>query len=295
MKAKIFYLIVALVLVTGLAVAAVPSASVQAADEDRDNFEVIVNENDHGYDYSYECTLSGAWVTHDFPLIDYQTDPPDPNKRSLTGLLVIKIENNVTPWSGFDPWGQLAVDYVEIYRDTELLDRVDIGDPVSEATHSLSEWGPIQPDASGGYYGDLANGGSPDYTSVDKKCRVTHFPGGAEDWAAITLDAGEVIANRLVMRVLDGMTGTPPPSGCFIATAAYGTSTAEEIDTLRAFRDEVMLENSLGSQLVNLYYEVSPPVADFISEHDVLRTLVRELLVDPVAWLVEATGTLWRD
>ena len=64
-------------------------------------------------------------------------------------------------------------------RDTELLDRVDIGDPVSEATHSLSEWGPIQPDASGGYYGDLANGGSPDYTSVDKKCRVTHFHGGA--------------------------------------------------------------------------------------------------------------------
>jgi len=82
---------------------------------------------------------------------------------------------------------------------------------------------------------------------------------------------------------------------CFIATAAYGTSTAAEIDVLRAFRDEVLLQNSLGSQLVNLYYEVSPPVADFISEHDVLRTLVRELLVEPVAWLVEATGTLWRD
>ena len=89
----------------------------------------------------------------------------------------------------------------------------------------------------------------------------------------------------------------PPPvgDGCFIATAAYGTSTAEEIDTLRAFRDEVLLQNSLGSRLVTLYYEVSPPVADFISEHEGLRTLVRELLVDPVAWLVEATGTLWRD
>ena len=82
---------------------------------------------------------------------------------------------------------------------------------------------------------------------------------------------------------------------CFIATAAYGTSTAEELDTLRAFRDEVLLQNSLGSRLVNLYYEVSPPVADFISDHEPLRTLVRELLVAPVAWLVEATGTLWRD
>jgi len=83
--------------------------------------------------------------------------------------------------------------------------------------------------------------------------------------------------------------------GCFIATAAYGTSTAGEIDTLRAFRDEVLLQNSLGSQSVAFYYEVSPPVADFISEHEPLRTLVRELLVEPVVWVVEATGTLWQD
>jgi hypothetical protein len=83
--------------------------------------------------------------------------------------------------------------------------------------------------------------------------------------------------------------------GCFIATAAYGTSTAEELDTLRAFRDDVLLQNSIGSQFVEWYYQTSPPVADFISEHQPLRTLVRELLVDPIAWLVEATGTLWRD
>ena len=83
--------------------------------------------------------------------------------------------------------------------------------------------------------------------------------------------------------------------GCFIATAAYGTETAAEIDTLRAFRDEVLLESTVGSQLVEWYYQTSPPVADFISGNDVLRTLVRELVVDPIASLVEATGTLWRD
>ena len=81
--------------------------------------------------------------------------------------------------------------------------------------------------------------------------------------------------------------------GCFIATAAYGTSTAEEIDTLRAFRDEVLLESKVGSQLVEWYYQTSPPVADFISEHEGLRTLVREVLVDPVVSLVEATEALW--
>jgi hypothetical protein len=83
--------------------------------------------------------------------------------------------------------------------------------------------------------------------------------------------------------------------GCFIATAAYGTASAAEIDVLRAFRDEVLLESTVGSQLVELYYQTSPPVADFISENDVLRTLVRELVVDPIASLVEVTRSLWRD
>ena len=88
---------------------------------------------------------------------------------------------------------------------------------------------------------------------------------------------------------------TPPGGGCFIATAAYGTASAAEIDVLRAFRDEVLLESTVGSQLVEWYYQTSPPVADFISENDVLKTLVRELVVDPIASVIEATGTLWRD
>jgi len=90
---------------------------------------------------------------------------------------------------------------------------------------------------------------------------------------------------------------TPEPSGgyCFIATAAYGTPTAEQIDVLREFRDVVLLESTAGSQFVTLYYQLSPPVADFIAGSDFLRTLVRELLVDPVVWIVEATGAIWQN
>ena len=80
--------------------------------------------------------------------------------------------------------------------------------------------------------------------------------------------------------------------GCFVATAAYGTSTAEQIDVLREFRDEVLLKNALGSVSVTLYYRLSPPVADFIAGNEAVRTLVRELLVDPIVWLVEATGDI---
>jgi len=83
--------------------------------------------------------------------------------------------------------------------------------------------------------------------------------------------------------------------GCFIATAAYGTPTAEQIDVLREFRDVVLLESTVGSQFVVLYYRLSPPIADFIARSDLLRTLVRELLVDPIVWIVEATGDMWRN
>jgi uncharacterized repeat protein (TIGR02543 family) len=81
---------------------------------------------------------------------------------------------------------------------------------------------------------------------------------------------------------------------CFIATAAYGSPTAEQLDVLREFRDVVLLESAVGSQFVNLYYKLSPPVADFISGNSLLRTMVRELLIDPAVWVVDATGDIWR-
>ncbi|MFU8796097.1 MAG: CFI-box-CTERM domain-containing protein [Dehalococcoidia bacterium] len=88
--------------------------------------------------------------------------------------------------------------------------------------------------------------------------------------------------------------GFPYLTDCFIATAAYGTPTAGEIDVLREFRDAVLLESAAGSRFVALYYRFSPPAAALISRSDLLRTLVRELLVDPVVWMVRATGHLWR-
>jgi len=88
---------------------------------------------------------------------------------------------------------------------------------------------------------------------------------------------------------------TQTGGACFIATAAYGSPTAEQLDVLREFRDGVLLESGAGSQFVALYYRLSPPIADFISGNSFLRTLVRELLVDPVVWMVGATGDIWRN
>jgi hypothetical protein len=50
---------------------------------------------------------------------------------------------------------------------------------------------------------------------------------------------------------------------------------AEEIQILREFRDEYLLTNPLGQGLVEIYYRISPPMADFITEHLSLKPLVR--------------------
>ena len=84
-----------------------------------------------------------------------------------------------------------------------------------------------------------------------------------------------------------------PFGWCFIATAAYGTDTAKEIDTLREFRDTVLLSNSLGAEFVSFYYRTSPPIADFISQNEALRTAVKVGFVDPIVKILTWTHDLW--
>ena len=87
---------------------------------------------------------------------------------------------------------------------------------------------------------------------------------------------------------------TIPGGGfCFIATAAYGTDTAKELDILREFRDEVLLPNRLGVEFVLFYYRTSSPIAHFISQYEALRTVVRVGFVDPIVAVLTWSHDLW--
>jgi len=57
-------------------------------------------------------------------------------------------------------------------------------------------------------------------------------------------------------------------SSCFVATAVYGDINAPEVQTLRDFRDNVMVNTSLGRKVVEFYYSgVGERTAEFIKKH----------------------------
>lgn len=84
------------------------------------------------------------------------------------------------------------------------------------------------------------------------------------------------------------------PLSCFIATAAYGSETAGELNILRSFRDSFLMQCGPGRWLVEVYYVVSPPLADMISRNDAVRAVIRFELLDPLVTVLKATQPLWQ-
>lgn len=104
-------------------------------------------------------------------------------------------------------------------------------------------------------------------------------------------------------KTVESSSGGGGGGGCFIATAAYGSYLAPEVQALRQFRDEYLLANFefrisnfkieipnfMGKAFMAFYYKVSPPIADYIREHENLRTVVRFTLT-PVVYGIKYIG-----
>ena len=100
-----------------------------------------------------------------------------------------------------------------------------------------------------------------------------------------------VSQNQAVIEGWMSWAPAPAPSGgggggCFIATAAYGSYLDPHVQILQDFRNRYLLTNRPGREFVRLYNQYSPPVSDFIRDHEILRTATRVLLT-PVVYAVE--------
>ena len=65
---------------------------------------------------------------------------------------------------------------------------------------------------------------------------------------------------------------------CAIATAAYGSPLAGQLNILRAFRDTYLLTDPIKRQWVRCYYKYSPPAANLIKHSPLLRWFTRQTL-----------------
>jgi len=95
---------------------------------------------------------------------------------------------------------------------------------------------------------------------------------------ALAIDPNDAKSLRLLETINNSQPKATVTSGCFIATAVYGTPFAEEIDVLRKWRDEFLEASYPGRLFIRTYYSLSPPVADNISESDGKRRIVRTAL-----------------
>jgi len=77
---------------------------------------------------------------------------------------------------------------------------------------------------------------------------------------------------------------------CFVATAAYGSGMAPEVNTLRFFRDRFLMRNPAGRAFVSVYYRLSPPLAAAIARSPVLRGAARFALAPAVLSASFAVG-----
>lgn len=91
--------------------------------------------------------------------------------------------------------------------------------------------------------------------------------------------------------------GFPPledNGGCFVATAAYGSSLAPQVDVLRTFRERYLRPFAPGRGVIRLYETWSPPLADVIRSSELLRMAVRAVLwpIVGLAWMA-VHGAWW--
>jgi hypothetical protein len=74
---------------------------------------------------------------------------------------------------------------------------------------------------------------------------------------------------------------------CFVATAAYGSVMANDVEMLRRFRDMMLQSTVLGELAVEAYYTFGPAIAGVVGESELLRATARGVIA-PIIQTVKA-------
>ncbi len=97
------------------------------------------------------------------------------------------------------------------------------------------------------------------------------------------MDSDKSVKADFSENIIEKLSEEAKKTPCFIATAAFGSPIHPFVKTLRDFRDKYLMSSRAGRRLVKLYYKYSPHIAELISNHKALRTIVQVWLIPFVA------------
>ena len=102
------------------------------------------------------------------------------------------------------------------------------------------------------------------------------------------------LSNGIIYRILPtenevNVENSENGGGCLIATAAFGSELAPQVQQLREFRDNQLLQTELGKSFMNtfneFYYTFSPHIADYERENPVFKEGVRAFITPMISSL----------
>jgi hypothetical protein len=148
--------------------------------------------------------------------------------------------------------------------------RVRANDPITDANFdsSMPVAATVTPDAAGSLDTFTLTGLLPS-TSYDVGIRAYDNCGNTGPLAVIPFTTADRTGGDV--------------DACFIATAAYGSLLANDVVTLRSFRDRALRTTLLGELAVEAYYTFGPSVAGVIGQSELLRATTRAALAPVVA------------
>ena len=287
---------------------------------DRDWFFVCMrlNSSTNSYGYVHPLRLSFPTDSPVFPmqLTEFSSD--------VTELLMYVFSEGEYTFSGAsEEWGYYVLKFTLSNSRYRLLDALVDGDVFitklrasysteiqtfptitkydditlteAEARTQVEVW-PYKGKASKGYRHTFrARGGTPPYTwssSNETVCKIDaetgRFIGTQLGYCrVIAADAEGNTGSSGTIAVGKDIEGKDNDSNCFIATAAYGSPMEPHVKVLCDFRDRFLVTNCIGRVLVDLYNNYSPPISEFIANHDIARLVVRWSLLPlvGVSWM----------
>ena len=132
-----------------------------------------------------------------------------------------------------------------------------------------------------------------DVARLLQKCKEE--PGRAKQYATRIL---EIDPNNVeALRILNANLYRVEKSGCYVATAVYGSYDCPQVWTLRRFRDGTLAKSWYGRAFIRTYYAFSPTLVRWFGEADWFRSLWKPTLDRMVARLNQqgVADTPYRD